>query len=224
MQSLDRNEFLTRQSDIISNAELKAYPITIIGAGAIGGWVALSLVKMGIHDITVWDHDTVDVANMNCQFYRVNDIGRPKVEALSDLIQDFCGVTIKVHNKKYTDESIVGICISAVDNMKTRKDIYTNSPMASYIVDPRMGSEDALMYIIKPNDPSDRSSYNNVLYSDENAVQERCTSKATIYTANLLAGHVVKGVKDIITNSRYPRITNWCVKTSHLITYYNKER
>jgi molybdopterin/thiamine biosynthesis adenylyltransferase len=221
--NIDTSEFLTRQSDLISSSQLRAYPITIIGAGAIGGWVALSLVKMGITNITVYDFDIVDTVNMNCQFYRVSDIGRPKVEALRELIEDFTGIVINIYNEKYTGQPIQGICISAVDSMAVRKLAYMNSLRMNYIIDPRMAVEDALMYVMNPSDRVDRESYEKTLYSDEESVHERCTSKATIYTANLLAGMVVKAVKDLITFSSYPRITMWDIKSSHLIVT-NKER
>lgn len=218
--TIDRSEFLTRQLDLIGAHQLKAYPVTIIGAGAIGGWVALSLAKMGIEDITVFDHDVVDTVNMNAQFFRFKDIGAPKVVALQNLIEDFTDVKIKIVNDKYVGGNFSGIVISAVDNMATRKLVYDQCLTTRYLIDPRMGAEDALMYVIQPNDTEDRKSYEKVLYSDENAQQERCTAKATIYTANLLAGHVVKAVKDIITGKEdYARITNWNIANNHMMVW-----
>jgi molybdopterin/thiamine biosynthesis adenylyltransferase len=220
MIKIDKSEFLTRQADLISDLQLKSYPITIIGAGAIGGWVALSLVKMGIKNITVMDYDEVDTVNMNCQFFRVKDIGKPKVLALQELIEDFTDVKINAINDKFVGGNIGGIVISAVDNMATRKLIYDTQLTTRFIIDPRMGAEDALMYVIKPNDMDDRESYEKVLYTDEKATHERCTAKATIYTANLLSGHVVKAVKNIITGETYPRITNWSISANQMMVWY----
>ena len=38
-------------------------------------------------------------------------------------------------------------------------------------------------------------------FSDDDAVQEKCTAKATIYTTLLAAGFIAKAVKDIATDS-----------------------
>ena len=39
-------------------------PVTIIGAGATGSWLALMLAKLGIQDITVYDFDVVEEHNV----------------------------------------------------------------------------------------------------------------------------------------------------------------
>ena len=41
------------------NPEKFTLPVHIIGAGATGSWLALSLAKLGITNITVWDFDVV---------------------------------------------------------------------------------------------------------------------------------------------------------------------
>ena len=53
------SEYLVRQLDILP-PEQTITPITIIGAGAIGSFVALSLAKMGFDDITVYDFDKIE--------------------------------------------------------------------------------------------------------------------------------------------------------------------
>lgn len=88
-----REAALTRQLDFIPMSSLGAQ-VNIVGAGAIGSWVALSLAKMGFVDITVWDDDEVSIENMNCQFYPMNMIGRPKVEALAEMVELFTGTKI----------------------------------------------------------------------------------------------------------------------------------
>jgi molybdopterin/thiamine biosynthesis adenylyltransferase len=117
------NEQLTRQLDIIP-VDVLGEPITIIGAGAIGSFTALSLVKMGFGNIRVFDFDTVDVVNLNSQFYRFKDIGKLKVRALADLIHEFTDVRIEAIGKPYTGGVFAGIVISAVDSMQIRKLIW----------------------------------------------------------------------------------------------------
>lgn len=204
---------LTRQLDIVP-MEILSTPITIVGAGAIGGWCTLALAKMGFANITVYDFDQVDEVNLNSQFYRTSDVGKYKVDALKSLVQDFTGVEITALNRRYRDDVFdSGILIAAVDSMEVRRSMWeahVNEPtMLRAIIDPRMGAETALLFVMQPQNPHDQKAYVNSLYTDANAVHERCTAKATIYTANLLSGLVVKAVKDILTRPDYLRTAQW---------------
>lgn len=196
-----REAALTRQIDFIPMNKLGA-EIVIVGAGAIGSWVALSLAKMGLVDITVWDHDEVSIVNMNCQFYPLDSIGKPKVQALQEMVHRFTGTKINAVNKKYEGEALSGIVINALDNMATRSLIFKErSPMIRWIVDPRMSLEQASLNVCDLHSLESIKQYEKSLYSDDAAIQERCTAKSTIYTANLIAGLVSKTVKDIITGT-----------------------
>lgn len=209
---------LTRQLDIIPLSSLGAR-INIIGAGAIGSFTALALAKMGFEDITVWDDDKIEVENMNCQFYRQGDIGKPKVQALKELVEEFTGVELYTYNERYTgDRPLQGIVITAVDSMEVRQMIWNahagRAPGCKLYVDPRMSSESALCYSMQPMKPKDIESYKKTLYSDANADHERCTAKATMYTACMLSGFVAKVVKDFVCGDAYPRTTHWDIKAN----------
>ena len=76
-----------RQLDILQPDDL-VRPITIIGVGGIGSPVALALTKMGCRRLTLFDPDTIEPHNLPNQLYRLRDVGRPKVEALADLLRE----------------------------------------------------------------------------------------------------------------------------------------
>lgn len=214
-------EHLTRQMDIIPEAVLPQ-KITIIGAGAIGSFTALALAKMGFMNLEIWDFDKVDIENMNNQFYRFKDIGKPKVEALRDLIEDFTNEKIQIHNEKYETQDLKGIVITAVDSMAVRKNIWEQIKKnyeVKFLIDPRMASEYALQYVMNPWDDKDQKSYEKVLYTDENSVVERCTAKATMYTVNMISGYAAKAVKDILTKASYARVTHWDIKENNLLNW-----
>lgn len=216
---------LTRQLDVIPIEKLNT-PIHIIGAGAIGSLVSLNLAKMGFINQTITDFDKVSIENMSCQFYRHKDVDKPKVEALRDLISDFTNETIKINNERWmpNPSRISGIVVLAVDDMAVRKEIYESLKAHIYVshfIDARMSLEDAAMYVMSPHSTKDQSSYEKTLYSNEEAVQERCTAKATIYTASMLAGFVAKAVKNLICNEKYPRVTTWSIKNNGLNSWEN---
>lgn len=212
---------IMRQLEIIPPEKL-GQQITIVGAGAIGSMTALSLAKMGFGNLTVFDMDRVEPENMNCQFFRHSDAGKPKVLALMDLIHDFTEFKITPREELYEKGVFPGIVISAVDNMKTRRAIWENhlkSPHTQYVIDPRMGAETALLFCMNPNDEKDRASYEKSLYHDDDAVQERCTAKSTMYTASMLSGLVAKTVKDIVTNGKVCRTAQWAIADNQFVAW-----
>jgi len=217
------NVHLTRQMDIIP-VDVLGEKITIIGAGAIGSLTALCLGKMGFGNITVFDDDKIEEENMNCQFYRFKDITSPKVVALKHLLHDFTMTSPDIEERRYERGVFPGIVISAVDSMEVRKKIWMNhknqAPFTKAIIDPRMGAETALLYVMNPMDGKDIDSYEKTLYSDEDAVQERCTAKATIYTACMLSGLVAKAVKDLLVcPGKYLRLAQWSIKDDQFMAW-----
>lgn len=217
-------EHLTRQLDLIPMDKL-TQKITVIGAGAIGSFTVLSLAKMGFSHIEVWDFDEVSNENMNCQWYRIQDIGKLKVAALSEIIEAFTGTKIKICPFKWTPDvafGLDGIVISAVDSMAVRKSIWAHVKdrwQVSWLIDPRMAAEYALSYVINPNDEKDQKTYEGTLYKDEVAVEEACTAKATMYTATMISGHVAKHVKDVVTGADYARVTQWDIAKNNQLTW-----
>jgi len=215
---------LTRQLDIVPLGIL-GEQITVIGAGAIGSWTTLALAKMGFASILVYDYDKVDELNMNCQFYPIRDIGTPKVEALAHLVKDFTEVEIIGRCAKYVEGTFPGIVIAAVDNMAVRKTIWENHFKKPYrtkaIIDPRMGAENALLYVMDPKSDRDDKSYRQSLYDDDAAVPEKCTAKSTIYCANMLSGLVVKAVKDVLTSTNYLRTAQWDIAGDTFVGFKN---
>ena len=209
------NEALTRQLDLVP-MDILDTKITIIGAGAIGSWVTLSLAKMGFQDLTVYDFDKVDTVNLNSQFYPMGAVGKSKVNALADLVMGFTGTAISSLNKSYEIGMFPGVVIAAVDSMAVRQTIWANhagkSPFTKAIIDPRMGAMSALLYSMDPMSPRDREVYPKSFYSDSEAVQEPCTAKAVIFTANLLAGLVCKAVVDRLTRPDYLRTAQWNIQ------------
>jgi hypothetical protein len=235
------NEHLTRQLDIIPMKILDT-PITVIGCGAIGSWTTLALAKMGFQDLSIWDMDDVDTVNLNSQFYPTGFVGRPKTFALWDLVKMFTGVDVAVAGRKapdpergwdlaswrheYTDQVFPGIVITAVDSMTVRKAVFkahrSGGIHTRAVIDPRMGAESALLHVYQPMNPSDAASYEKSLYDDSEALQERCTAKATIYTANMLSGLVCKAVKDVLTREDYLRNAQWDIAANEFLGFRRK--
>jgi len=97
-------------------------PITVLGAGATGSWLALALAKLGIEDITVWDYDTVESHNIPNQSYGIDDIEQYKVIALQSDIETATGINIKIKPEKFTNQKLNGFVFLMVDSMTERKE------------------------------------------------------------------------------------------------------
>ena len=222
---ISENQHLTRQMDLIPLHVLDT-PINIIGAGAIGSFTALALAKMGFNNITAIDFDHIDVENMNCQFFRFKDIGSAKVIALQSLIKDFTNLEINAVNDAWNGQIMDGITICAVDSMAVRKqvfDAYNRKAFKSIaVIDPRMGAETSALFQYNPLSPSELKEYSNTLYSDEDAVQERCTSKSTIYTTLGISSIVCTAVKELLVNKSRIKNVMYDMKTCDIITSFHK--
>ncbi|MDO5046505.1 sulfur carrier protein ThiS adenylyltransferase ThiF [Campylobacter sp.] len=79
--------------------------ITICGAGGIGSNLAVMLVRSGLNRLKVIDFDTVEESNLNRQYYFKKDIGRSKVAALKEILQNIADVEVKAVQEKITEQN-----------------------------------------------------------------------------------------------------------------------
>lgn len=223
MQLTDRRyKSILRQYDIVKK-DILTTPITVIGAGAIGSWTVLALAKMGFQYIRVYDFDTVEIENMAGQAYGFPHIGSTKVHALKALVDTLCETDIKAVSEKFVPMSCHGVVISAVDSMEMRKELFEKlDGECQWLIDPRMGAEVGHIYTVKPGDQRDRTFYEKTLYSDANALQEKCTAKSTTYCAMVLSGLVAKTVRDTLMREDYMRFATFSLKGNELLCFPGK--
>lgn len=216
-----RHQGIARQLDLVPPSILDTH-VNIVGAGAIGSWVALALAKSGFKKLAVFDFDDVDIVNMSSQFYGVSDIGRKKVECLAERIEEMTGEKIMPIAEAWNGLSMRGVTIMAADSMAVRKQIYEKHKghlASDWLIDARMGAEHAILYTINPNATADQELYESTLYSDEAAVQERCTAKSTTFCAVILSGLVTKTVRDVLVKGKYIRNLQFSLKENDWIGF-----
>ena len=69
--------------------KIKDLSVLILGVGGVGGYVAESITRCGVSNITLIDSDTVDITNINRQIIALHStIGKKKVDVLKTRIQD----------------------------------------------------------------------------------------------------------------------------------------
>ena len=199
-------ESLVRQQDLIPFNKLSTQ-LTIVGAGAIGSMASIALAKMGFVAQTVYDFDEVDIVNMNCQGFGFKHIGMSKVDALRDLYSMFSALDLlSTHNEKFTSSNKISspIMICALDSMAGRKEILESCLLSGtkWLIDPRTSIQYSTMYVVDLHDKDAVNEYKKTLYSDEEAVQEPCTMKATSFVSYITGGMVAKVVKDLVVDGK----------------------
>lgn len=199
----------SRQSRIFNPEEQKS-KITIIGCGSTGSFIGLTLAKLGFNEIKVIDFDKVEEQNIPNQFYRINDIGKPKVEALKEIVMDFTGTELETENIKVEkdyefDLSLDSIIIFCVDNMEARRLIYDKiKDFPIMLIDTRMGGVGFDIYVVDLSDEEQKKVYETRL--GMTTLETVCGEKATIYTILAIASETCQIVKNIDRGEAYPHV------------------
>ena len=92
------------------HARLKTATVGIAGLGGLGSTVAVALARTGVGRLILADFDVVEPSNLNRQQYFISHIGRPKTEALNDLLGQInpC-VRVDRHNVRLTRDNTVQV-------------------------------------------------------------------------------------------------------------------
>lgn len=178
-----QNDF-SRQVNILKPDEFTT-PIHIIGGGATGSWMALSLAKMGIQNITVYDFDEVGMHNLPNQAFGLKDVGRNKAMSIRNLIAFLTGFKIKgINTKLEGGEPLQGIVFVLTDTMKSRANIYRksikNNPNIDLLIETRMDLRGGRIYAIDVKDEKMIKKYEETLYGDSEAEVSACGVSQTV--------------------------------------------
>lgn len=113
--------------------KIKEKTVMVIGIGGVGGYVVEGLVRSGISNIIIIDHDVVDITNKNRQIIALDStIGKKKVDIMKERILDInknCKVEVLdiFLNESNTEETInkyhPDYIVDACDTISTKKEI-----------------------------------------------------------------------------------------------------
>ena len=184
-----------RQQELLNADQLASENILIVGVGAIGRQVALTLSAMGAKNITVCDMDLVDESNVATQGYSPRDIGKKKVAALQESVLSHFGLPITPKESPWNPaefrQSNHTILFSCVDRMDVRRSLWIHAkrtPSIKYFLDGRMLAEMGHVFCY---DRTSIEQYGETLFNDDEAIQGRCTRRGTLYMASILSNMMV---------------------------------
>lgn len=188
--------------------------VTLIGAGGIGATTAIALAKMGISGLVVYDMDSVGTENLATQLHRLSDVGKFKVDAISNAISTYANdVTVFPRVERVTAQTKFDtrFVICAVDNIHTRQEVWRSVqyPIVRYFIDARMSAEEFHLYTVDLKSDDAVKRYNDMIWqeSDETVPELACTMKSTMYCSFLSAAWIGHAVKTLAMGKNHPFAT-----------------
>ena len=161
--------------------------IHIVGCGSVGSTVAENLARMGVTKFVLWDFDIVENKNVVNQMFTQRDVGRPKVEALKDIllaINPDMEKEIELQPKGWQGKLMSGYIFLCVDNIDLRREIvekHMDSPFVKAVFDFRTGLENAQHYAADWSDYKMKTDLlNSMSFSHDEAKEETPVSACNI--------------------------------------------
>ena len=167
--------------------------VDIIGCGATGSRVAMSLARLGVYELHLWDKDTVSDHNIANQIFDLPDVGLNKVLALAIAINRATKIEPIIHEDFADSKSQLGhVVFILTDTMQSRKDIFSGLKGKfghEVVIETRMGIKEGRIYVINPMSPKQVDFWSKTLYNDDEAQESYCGSRIVVgATADVLAG------------------------------------
>lgn len=186
--------------------------IIIGGAGGISSWTALFLARMSVNmlDITVYDNDIIEEHNLGGQFYKINQIGLHKVDAIALNIYDYTYSHMRKKIELYTDKSMnAPIMIAGFDNMKARKVMFENwkkgrehfkeDIVKPLFIDARLLAEQIQIICITKEEQFEKYE-TEYLFDDKDVPDAPCTFRQVSFSAGIIGGLITSFFANHLAN------------------------
>jgi molybdopterin/thiamine biosynthesis adenylyltransferase len=197
----------SNQTDIF-DPDQHAWPVNFIGLGGIGSQMVLQIAKLGVTSINLYDDDDVELHNLPYQMYRPCDIGKPKAQAMADILRSFGYTNVNVNvGRVDSTTGLEGIVIAGVDSMESRRAIWDAvqfNPQVILFMDGRLGGEHVQLYTLNPCDPEAVDRYEATFFDDADAAPLPCAARAVIHPAMNVATMVVSQITNFTRGRRIP--------------------
>jgi hypothetical protein len=183
----------------IFDAEKHERPVLIAGCGAVGGYIAMQLLCLGVKNLTVFDPDIVELHNLPNQIFEYEDLGIPKVVGLAEAYQrkfnksptegEFDLFSGRLPEDMWKARTVLmaqsmGVkpfLILAVDTMKARLEIaqhLKDSGEAWHVIETRMASSYGNVYSFDLQPRFEK--WKDTLISDEGGEVSACGGAITV--------------------------------------------
>ncbi len=197
--------------------------VSIIGVGNTGSAVAINLARLGIKDITLYDFDDIEPHNLTSQQYDVNDLGKPKVEALAEKLRAInpdieVNAVIRIVTGAENFENQV--VLVAVDTMEGRRGIakkmmeQEKSKRPKLIIDGRIGGNQLEVYTC-----GSVSGWKKTFV--DNPATDPCGGRFICYVSSVVGGIITNQIKRYVRKQKLKKSIMMSMDTFEVITNYN---
>lgn len=186
-----------RHLDVFSPDAFGNRKVDIIGAGATGSRIALSVAKLGVQNICVHDFDTVEEHNVPNQVFGNNHVGMKKVDALAEIVKAATGTVIKTNDRRVNGSEFFGdVVFLLTDTMDSRREIWQKGIKfklrVRQLIETRMGSDNGRVYSLSPSRINHIKAWEETLYDDGAAEVSACGASVSVGpTAEIISGLAV---------------------------------
>ena len=181
----------------------------MVGLGNTGSHAALTIARLGVRQLTLFDPDRVESHNLSSQAYGWEDVGEHKAIAIGRKIHEISeNIVINQIPDKFTGQeynSRESIVVIAVDTMKERKKIYEEMKVVrSYrggpllLIDARIGGPQLEVYSFTDLDEWAKT------FSD-NPSQDPCGGRYICYVSVVVGGLIANQVKKFLKGEPYDK-------------------
>ena len=170
---------------------------------------------MGVRKFRLYDFDVVEAHNLSSQAYRLQDVGKPKVSALGNmmLLEINPSAIIFAHDRAFGENAKASdLVVVAVDSIAERKKIAAALAPSTFIVDGRMGG--GQVEIWTASSPLEWLQTLEIEASDD-----PCAGRYISYTSYLIAGMIANTVKRHLMGENVPKMA--LLHTSTMQTLVN---
>ena len=200
--------------------EMLTKTIMIAGCGGIGSWLSFLIARLKPYSITLYDDDTVELANMSGQLFKRADIGKSKVSTVHDMIFDYTSMyNVRALPQKFTASTPpTDIMMCGFDSMRARKiyydawkirvaEIREDKRKNCFFMDGRLTVDTLQVFCLTGEDTYNMERYEReFLFDDSQADSVVCSQKQTTYLACMIGSIMTNLFINWVANNLDPII------------------
>ena len=181
----------------------KPLEITLRGLGGVGAYVAFFLSRLR-HHLIVYEMDTVEDVNLDCQFFRYDDLGKPKAAAVAVMIKEYSNGILDDLGKYEEGCEVTPYCFAMFDNMEARKlmfEEWCKTEDRKIFIDTRLQAEEFQIFCVHKEEHVQM--YLDSLRRDDEIPDLPCSYKQTGHYAAMVATQAVALFCNYLANQKH---------------------
>jgi len=206
---MSEDSFL-RQRDLINMKRLKRLSCTVVGCGSIGSFTAITLSKMGLGKLVLFDHDNVEQHNLSNQFFAHNTIDLNKAEVTKAYCEMFQAEEqpIIVMPIKFNGHKInTNVVLASTDNMESRLKVFESalkSKECKLYIDVRMLGDNLKVFTVDLTEKERAKRFREDFLTDIKNQLAPCTATTIIYNVLMCSSLICNLIKKHVNKEPLP--------------------